>query len=106
MDDPTAQLADLDDRIRAGEQRMTKIREEMAELAARAVDETELSSALAAFDPLWKSLAPREQAGVIRLLLERVAYDGGKGTVAMTFRASGIRTLAREALTDSKETKE
>jgi site-specific DNA recombinase len=68
------------------------------------VDKTELALALAAFHPLWKSLAPREQAGVIRLLLERVAYDAEKGTVAITFRPSGIRTLAREALTDSKET--
>jgi len=106
LEDRTAQLADLDDRILAGEQRMTKIREEMSDLAARAVDETELVSALAAFDPLWKSLAPREQAGIIRLLLERVAYDAEKGTVAITFRPSGIRMLAQEALTDSKETKE
>jgi site-specific DNA recombinase len=105
MDDRTAQLADLDDRIRASEQRVTKIREDMADLAARAVDEMELASALTAFHPLWKSLVPREQAGIIRLLLERVAYDAGKGTVAITFRPSGIRTLAQEALTDSSRSR-
>jgi site-specific DNA recombinase len=48
------------------------------------------------FDPVWERLGPREQAQVIELLVERVDYDGVKGTVAVTFHAAGIKTLAEE----------
>ena len=44
---------------------------------------------LALFDPVWESLAPREQARVIRLLIQRVDYDGEKGTVSVNFPTAG-----------------
>ncbi len=33
---------------------------------------------------------------MLRLPIERVAYDGEKGTLAVTFRNAGIKTLAKE----------
>ncbi len=33
---------------------------------------------------------------IIRLLVQRVDYDGEKGTVSVTFHPTGIRTLADE----------
>jgi site-specific DNA recombinase len=48
------------------------------------------------FDPVWERPGLREQARVVELLGERVDYDGGKGTVAVTFHAAGIKTLAEE----------
>ncbi|MCX6633471.1 MAG: hypothetical protein NT090_00010 [Acidobacteria bacterium] len=48
------------------------------------------------FDPVWESLAPREQARVVQLLVERVAYDGRDGQISVTFRPTGIKTLAAE----------
>ena len=66
--------------------------------------ETDVSAALADFDALWASLAPREQARVVELLVERVAYDGPGGSVAITFRPSGIRTLGPELATRREET--
>ena len=47
----------------------------------------------------WKpeSLAPREQARSLRLLIERVGYDGRDGTVTVTFRPLGIEALCRKA---------
>ena len=89
-------LADLQDRIRKGEQRALEIRQEMAALEREQVDESELAAALAQFDPVWDSLAPREQARVVQLLVERVAYDGRDGTISLTFRPTGIKTLAAE----------
>jgi len=89
-------LADLQDRIRKGERRALEIRQEMAALERERVDEDELATALSLFDPVWESLAPREQARVVQLLVERVAYDGRDGTIAVTFRPTGIRTLAAE----------
>ena len=48
-------------------------------------------------DPqVWDTLSPREQARVIRLLVEQVNYDGEKGTVSVTFHPSGIKVLADE----------
>ena len=92
----TTRMAELQGKIRAAEQRATGIREELLALSRELVDERELATALSLFDPVWDSLAPREQARVIRLLVERVAYDGKKGTVAVTFRETGIKSLAQE----------
>ena len=72
-------LADLQDRIRKGEQRAMEVRQEMAASERERVDEHELATALSLFDPVWESLAPREQARVVQLLVGRVAYDGRDG---------------------------
>jgi site-specific DNA recombinase len=41
-------------------------------------------------------LSAREQARILHLLVERVDYNGPKGTVAITFHPTGIKTLADE----------
>ena len=92
----TDRVADLQDRIRAAEQRSTQVREELIMLGRGLVDEKEVARALAAFDPVWETLAPREQTRVIRLLVQRVDYDGEKGTVSVTFHPAGIKMLSRE----------
>jgi site-specific DNA recombinase len=94
---PTAaRLADLQERIRAAEQRATEVREQIIAIGEKTVDEKELSRALSMFDPVWDSLAPGEQGRVLRLLVERVTYDGADGTLAITFRPTGIKALAEE----------
>lgn len=93
-DDP--QLADAHDRIREAENRMSEIDDELVTLDGELVDETEAATALADFSGLWNCLAPREQARIIELLVERVAYDGRAGKIAITFRPTGIKTLASE----------
>ncbi len=93
----TDRMADLQDRIRTAEQRGTQVREELVRLGGELVDEKDVTQALAAFDPVWETLAPREQVRVIRLLVQRVDYDGDKGTVSVSFHPAGIKTLSREA---------
>ena len=93
-----ARLAELQDRIRAAEQRETEIQGELADLARKRIDESEVATALASFDPVRESLSPREQARILHLLIERVEYDGGLGEVAITFQPHGIKTLAEEAM--------
>jgi site-specific DNA recombinase len=95
-------LADAHDRIREAERRITEIDDELATLEGDLVDETEVIAALEDFDALWDCLTPREQARVIELLVERVAYDGRAGKIAITFRPTGIKTLAVE-LTERKD---
>jgi site-specific DNA recombinase len=92
----TDRVADLQDRIRAAEQRATQVREELVALSRELVDEKEVARALSLFDPVWETLSPREQVRVIRLLVQRVDYDGEKGTVSVTFHPAGIKTLADE----------
>jgi len=92
----TDQMADLQDRIRAAEQRATQVREELIGLGRELWDEKEMTRALELFDPVWETLSPREQVRIIRLLVQRIDYDGEKGTVTIAFHPSGIRTLAEE----------
>jgi len=89
-------LADLQDRVGVAERRLTEIRSEMAALEGQQVSEEELAAALGQFDPVWESLAPREQVRLVRLLVERVGYDGREGTVSVTLRPAGIKTLAAQ----------
>jgi site-specific DNA recombinase len=79
------------------EQRTAGIREEIATIEKETVDESELTRALAAFNPVWDSLSLREQARIMRLLIERVGLDGRDGKVTVTFRSAGIRALCTEA---------
>lgn len=53
-------------------------------------------TALGDFDAVWDCLAPREQARVIELLVEQISYDGDGGSISVTFRPTGIKTLASE----------
>ncbi len=88
---------------KAREQRLTALREEAPALEREAVDESDLARALEVFDPVWTALAPREQARRLRLLIERVGYDGRDGTVTVTFRPPGIEALCRKAGLDGQE---
>ncbi|MBX3385999.1 MAG: recombinase family protein [Phycisphaeraceae bacterium] len=91
-----AQLGELNERIRAGEQTMTALREQAVALSRQLVDEREVAESLAAFDPVWETLTPKEQARVVRLLVQQVDYDGSTGTVSLTFYPDGLRALAAE----------
>jgi len=96
-------MADLEERVRATERRLTELREQAAATEREAIDSDDLEAALSTFAGTWDALYPREQARVIRLLVERVGFDGGKGTLALTLRPTGIQTLAREMGTGPKE---
>lgn len=65
------------------------------------LDQEEATHLLAGFDGVWEQLIPREQARVLRLLIEQVEYDSESQSVRVTFRPSGIRSLAK--LADPKE---
>ena len=48
------------------------------------------------FGQSWGPLAASEQARALRLLVERVDYDGSAGQVRIRLRSDGITTLARD----------
>jgi site-specific DNA recombinase len=90
-----ARLADLQERITAAEGAMRNLENRAQSLQhSKQFDPGDAALALSAFDPVWATLAPREQARIIELLIERVDFDGAKGKVAIAFRESAIQTLA------------
>ncbi len=91
-----SRLADIQEHIRIAERRLTEIDNELIALRGKLVDERDLASALADFDTMWETLAPREQARVLELLVERVDYDGERGRISLTFHPTGIKSLTRE----------
>ncbi len=91
-----ARLAEVQERIASQEQRLKGVRQAIAGLGRRTLDEKEAAKALSVFDPVWGALAPRERVRAVQLLVERVDYDGAAGKVAVTFRPAGIKALAAE----------
>ena len=102
-DPAMARLADLQERIRIGEVRAGELRDEISALAKRQVSREEVAQALAAFDPVWESLTPQEQARLLQLLIERVDYNGACGKIAITFHLTGIKTLAQQTANHYQE---
>lgn len=85
---------EVQDRIRRAERRLTEIEDELLVLEDQVVGEADVVAALGDFDAVWACLAPKEQARIVELLVERVAYDADEGTVAVSFRPAGIKALA------------
>jgi site-specific DNA recombinase len=92
-------LADLQERLRLAVQRGSEIQARLEALDRERITEEEVAAALGTFDPVWDALSPREQARIVRLLVERVDYDGGAGTIAITFHPPGLKSLAAERST-------
>jgi len=92
----TDRMADLQDRIRAAEQRATEVREQIIVLSRELVDAREVAQVCSLFDPVWETLTAREQARILHLLIQHVDYDGENGNVSITFHPTGIKTLADE----------
>jgi site-specific DNA recombinase len=98
-----ARLADLQERISHVEERGRQVLAQIKGLHQQLLDEDQAALALSVFDPVWQALTPKEQAQVVQLLVERVAYDGAQGKVAITFHPTGIRTLADELARQQQE---
>jgi site-specific DNA recombinase len=92
------QLRRLREQSAIQEEKLSAILDEQRRLEALRLSEDEVLAALHDFDPLWRQMAPRERARLVELLVEKVMVDSEAGTVAITFRPSGIRTLTREKI--------
>lgn len=84
------------DELHRFEVRLTEVRERQVTLRQELVDEHEVVQALAQFDAAWESLTPHERARIVRLLVERVDYDGQNSTLSVTFRPTAIKALSEE----------
>ena len=91
-----ARLADLQERVRLGQQRHRDLTEQQQTLSKAEVSQEELSAALAQFDPVWDQLTLREQTRVIGLLIETVEYDGEHEKVLIRFRSLGLAEFSQQ----------
>ena len=96
-------LAEIQERAQRLERRQTEIREDILATQGMLLDEDDLKKALSIFDPVWEHLFPKEQARIVRLLIERIDYHGGEGTLEITFREAGIKTLCEELGDDEQD---
>jgi site-specific DNA recombinase len=94
----SGRLADVGRRIEAGERRLGEIEAKEAALAKNQIDPDEAAQALAAFDPVWETLTPKEQTRIIQLLVAQVKYDGAESDIAIRFKFEGLSLLAQEYL--------
>ena len=99
----TERLAELTDRIQATEADLAAINEQIAALKAQAIGEGHLKATLVQFDPIWDSMTLKERTRAVRLLVERVGYDGEAEKVSVTFSPSGIMLLSGEMRTAEQE---
>ncbi|HYC99867.1 MAG TPA: recombinase family protein [Phycisphaerales bacterium] len=95
-DAAAARLAELGERASAIAARAAEIDAETAALQAGLITRDEATDAARGFEPLWRSLSTHEQARLVRLLVERVDYDGAEGQVSITFHPEAQR-LVQEA---------
>jgi len=91
-----ARLADLQDQVRAGENRMSQIAEKLAGMGDRDIDETHVADAIGRFSKVAAALTTPEKVRLLELLIERISYDRAKETVAITFRPSGFDAILEE----------
>jgi len=84
-----SRLSTLEDRLR-------EIRSRESNLGATPVDKEDLDRTLEAFDPIWDVLHTPEKERILKLLIEKVVYDGSTKEMTITFRPTGISALAAE----------
>ncbi|MDZ4689070.1 MAG: recombinase family protein [Planctomycetaceae bacterium] len=90
------ELAAAQQHCTAAEQQLTEIVQQIGAALEQTIDESLAVDALRQFDPVWQALTPYEQARLIRLLVERVDYDGKAGTISLRFRIAGLAQFAAE----------
>lgn len=86
-------MTELQTRILQMERRLAEIQQEL--IRSQSVDESDLCAVLAQFECVWESLNSREQARIIRILVERIVYNGKTNRVTVSFQSPAIREMCR-----------
>ena len=96
----SADLEKAQVRLSTLESRQVEVRDEIAVLKTQEIERDELARALEEFDPIWDVLLTPEKERVLRLLIERIDYDGGTGKLDIAWRLAGFGELADEIAGD------
>ena len=82
--------------------RWTEAEARAKKLADRHVDEANLVRALENFDDVWNTLIVPERMRLLELLVDKITFDGPTKQMTITFRPTGIATLAAEVGTGAE----
>lgn len=91
-----ATLADCQRQQTEAEQRLAEVDARLVSLHESDLSAEVLQATVKAFLPAWESLTLQERIRLLKLLIQKVTYDGTQGEMAITFRPSGIKTLGTE----------
>jgi site-specific DNA recombinase len=89
------QMADVHQRIDRTEYRSREILRELGSLEGESVDEADLRVVLAQFEPVWELLNSREQARIIRIVIEHIDYGGETNRLTVRFRSPDVGGMCR-----------
>ena len=95
-DATAAELGAAQKRVANAESRQTEIKAELAAFDVQAIDRDELARALVEFNDLWSVLLTPERERVLRLLIERIDFDGSANQLDIVWRLTGFGQLAEE----------
>lgn len=91
--DTSTRLTAIQQRIEKVEGRLVTVAQELDSAKQRVIDERRVASALSAFDSVWDALIPAEQARILGLLTQKIAYDARTQTLELALRPGGIGRL-------------
>ena len=91
-----AELNRSQERLAVLESRQVEVQEEIAALKAQEIDRDELARALEEFDPIWDALLTPERERVMKLLIDRIDYDGAACQMEIQWHLAGFGQLADE----------
>jgi len=91
--DPAA-LESIAAKLREAENESQAAEAAVSRCRAATPSEEHIRGSLKSFAPLWDAMTAAERARSLSLILERVSYDAAGGTLALTFRPGGFRSLS------------
>jgi site-specific DNA recombinase len=97
MRDPeTPRLAEIRERLAAGEAHAEELRKEVLRRERQRIDEKELRRAMESFEEVWKTMNLEEQRNLLHQLVEKVGYDGRTGKVTVSFKSAAVKELVQK----------
>lgn len=86
-------VATIQTEIDKHQRRLADIRETLDGLSVMRIEPQEVERVFTRFDPLWNAMSPLDQSHLLRLLIQRIEFDGRSGEIELQFHSDGIRTL-------------
>jgi site-specific DNA recombinase len=86
--------ADLLAKIAQCENQLADCRQAVERLDAERISAADIEAVFADFPSLWDTLAPREQRELLHNLVARVEFNAAAESIAISFHAVGIKSLA------------
>ena len=94
--DTTTLVADLQERIRQEQQRLATLSNRLMDLEGAQIKADHVLNLLDDFDNVWAKLSPREQADLLKMVVQRVEFDARDSSFEIVFEDAGIKSLSRE----------